>query len=461
MMQDRLGVGFVGKITPIKPINEQFTLCKCYVMAVGKNRNRSIISKETVNDALPSLFNIPVVGHLFVDENNQLRMGGHDISLEKDENNNYKFKVLTVPYGVVPQQDGVYFEDVEEDDGNVNSYLVADIILWTGRYPELLDAKYDEETFFAQSMEIIPFDVEGEEEFTKINKFQFSALCLLGKSDNIDENVEPCFKEAKVQPYDFSTTEEWNRLFTEFKEQLTKCLTTKVSDKGEEKVEEFTRDVELEIDEIEDFQDDIQDEEKTNVYLTCETKRKKICKALTTLSKREDNIYKEYCLLDFDDENIYVWHNVIENELEVTEDYLRIPYEINNDEVLIKLELSKLVSLVWLTEEEKEKLSLKEEEFKQLQKYKEDRVLDDKNKAFSLIISEFSDLADIEDYKRIVANAMDFENEEDLKEKLFAIRGKYAIKPTKKSVDTIKVQVGFGKEKESELDEFMSRFLKK
>lgn len=41
------------KIKPVKPINEQFTLCKCFVMAIGKNVNKTIISKESVDDALP------------------------------------------------------------------------------------------------------------------------------------------------------------------------------------------------------------------------------------------------------------------------------------------------------------------------------------------------------------------------------------------------------------------------
>ena len=53
-------------------------------MAIGKNVNKTIISKESVDDALPTLFNIPVVGHLYIDENGEIRLGGHDIILEKD-----------------------------------------------------------------------------------------------------------------------------------------------------------------------------------------------------------------------------------------------------------------------------------------------------------------------------------------------------------------------------------------
>ena len=139
---DKLNIGFTSKVKPIKPINEQFTLCKCYVMALGKNENKTNIPKEAVDDALPSLFNIPVVAHLFADENSKKHVGGHDMELIVNEKGELAFHALTVPYETVPQQDDVHYEEVVEDDGKVNTYLVADIILWTGRYPELFCAKY-------------------------------------------------------------------------------------------------------------------------------------------------------------------------------------------------------------------------------------------------------------------------------------------------------------------------------
>ena len=64
MRKELIAIAFKAKIKPVKPINEQFTLCKCFVMAIGKNVNKTIISKESVDDALPTLFNIPVVGFL-------------------------------------------------------------------------------------------------------------------------------------------------------------------------------------------------------------------------------------------------------------------------------------------------------------------------------------------------------------------------------------------------------------
>ena len=53
MSKELIAITFKAKIKPVKPINEQFTLCKCFVMAIGKNVNKTIISKESVDDALP------------------------------------------------------------------------------------------------------------------------------------------------------------------------------------------------------------------------------------------------------------------------------------------------------------------------------------------------------------------------------------------------------------------------
>ena len=54
MGKELIAITFKAKIKPVKPINEQFTLCKCFVMAIGKNVNKTIISKESVDDALPT-----------------------------------------------------------------------------------------------------------------------------------------------------------------------------------------------------------------------------------------------------------------------------------------------------------------------------------------------------------------------------------------------------------------------
>lgn len=190
--------------TQIKPvtfneINDQFTICKCYVMAIGKNRNFTYISKESVDVALPTLSYSPVVANLLYDEDeDRYYVGGHDREIE-----NGKLCDITVPYGVVIANSFGY-EDVEESSGAVSTYLTCDIVLWTGRYGDLMKAAYDDSIYFGQSMEIIPLEVvqyAQDKRYSDIQSFKFSCLTLLGKSDDPEHHVEPCFPSARVQTY--------------------------------------------------------------------------------------------------------------------------------------------------------------------------------------------------------------------------------------------------------------------
>lgn len=236
-------LGFNAKIVPIKPVNEELTLCKCYVLALGKNRNYSHISKETADKAVPTIYNVPVVGHLYVDEDGEYHMGGHDVEIMRDENGVLRFQRMTVPVGVVPEGANIRYEDVIDSEGNKVTYQVADVILWTGRYPKLLEAIYDESIYFGQSMEINVMAAEAfkdDNKYTDIKDFSYSALCLLGKSDNPDYHVEPCFPDSRVEPYHFDY-DKFSAMMDEFKEKVNECFQAMNMKKGGEK--RLTREV--------------------------------------------------------------------------------------------------------------------------------------------------------------------------------------------------------------------------
>ena len=218
-----------AKPISFEKVNDQFTVCKCYVLAIGKNRNLTHISRETVDAALPTLPYSPVVAHLMYDESEDAYyVGGHDCEIEDG-----KLKYVTVPYGVVVN-DSFGYEDVEESSGAVSTYLTCSIILWTGRYGDLMKASYDDKTYFGQSMEIIPTRVSKyaqDDRYTDIESFTFSCLTLLGKSDDPEHHVEPCFPSACVQPYsciDFSDS-----YFAEKFEELKSAMREALSQDGE------------------------------------------------------------------------------------------------------------------------------------------------------------------------------------------------------------------------------------
>lgn len=232
---------FKAKVKPVEKLNEEFTLAKCYVQGVGKNRNYSYMSKENIIKNSSTLHYAPVVGHLIQKEDGSLYMGGHDWTIDDD----YNFKSLCVPYGVVTM-DEFEFEEVEEYGEKVE-YMTANVVLWTGRYPELMEAIYSDDIWFNQSMEISVEQYRPYEEdsnYMELLDWTYSALCMLGKADDKDapEHTEPCFIESKILPYNFSKAE-----FAEAMSEMKHGLAFYFEKKGVEETMDEIKDVEMEV----------------------------------------------------------------------------------------------------------------------------------------------------------------------------------------------------------------------
>lgn len=187
---ERLGkklLDFTGtKISDVKQINPLFSTCKVRVLYTGKNRNMSIISRDAVDRALPSIVGVPIVGEFSMEVKD---FKGHGGAIDLDS---YDFIHTTKPYGFVPQDATFSWEEVKQRDGSIREYLTVDgCYLWTGRYPEAFSIV---EQGKGQSMEIEVNDGEwnDSEEAYDIKNFTFSALCILG------DDVEPAFEDANI-----------------------------------------------------------------------------------------------------------------------------------------------------------------------------------------------------------------------------------------------------------------------
>ena len=220
MDKQYISLDFKAKVKPIEKLNEEFTLCKCFVQGVGKNRNMSYMSKENIIKNSPTLKYAPVVGHLIKKEDGGLYMGGHDVEIDDDWN----MKSACVPYGVVTNDD-FGFEMVEEYGEQVE-YMTANVILWTGRYPELMEAIYADDFYFNQSMELSLSQYRPYEEdsnYMELLDWTYSALCMLGKADdkNSVEHTEPCFIESKIVPIQYSFSKsDFSESMAEMKKEL-------------------------------------------------------------------------------------------------------------------------------------------------------------------------------------------------------------------------------------------------
>lgn len=338
---------FKAKVTPIEKINDEFTLCKCYVQGVGKNRNFSYMSKENIQRCLPTLSYAPVVGHLIdkLDEDGnptgEKYMGGHDYYIDDDWN----LKSACVPYGVV-KADSFDFETVKEYEDEIETeYLTAEVVLWTGRYPELMEAIYSDDFYFNESMEISVSEYRPYEEdsnYTELTDFTYSALCLLGKADDktSPEHTEPCFVESKVIPVQYSLErEEFSKVMGELKNELAFYFNKDNTDGKEDEVVENEKEEVIET--VEEVNEESTEEVVENT--TEETPDAEVNEDTNTESENEEAQEDE---------------TVVEASVEET--------------VEETIEMSELDSLKAEYEEYKDSHSHTNEEFDELQKYHDD-----------------------------------------------------------------------------------------
>ena len=294
---EKFNLNNVSKFEFIKPVNKEFSLFKCWVAGVGKNRNMSYISKERMTAALPTLSYAPVVGHLIKNEDGTYRLGSHDAEFDMET---WEFVPLTVPVGVVIA-DSFSYETVNEYGTDVD-YLCAECILWTGRYPQLFDCQYSDEIFCAQSMELSvnqyrPWDDDSN--YTELLDFSFSALCLLGKSDNPELDNTPCFINSRLEPINFSSND-FVAKFNELKEAVKECFDTE--EEGEVNVAEN----EIKVDEME-FEE-VNAEETT------------VEEVVETVEETETETIEE-----------------VETEEEVTEEFETVDYEAKYNDAMAEI----------------------------------------------------------------------------------------------------------------------------
>lgn len=350
-------ITFKAKVKPIKPVNPEFDLVKIYVQGVGKNRNGSYMSKENIEKALPTLNYCPVVGHIIEytdnDGNKRRYIGGHDYEID----DNWEFKNLTVPYGVVVENS--YDWETVNEYGTDVEYLTANAILWTGRYPELKECIYSDDTWFNQSMEINigegkyrPLDEDSN--YTEFLEWDYSALCLLGKADenstnghtDSSEHTEPCFISSRVLPVEFEKSE-FEMIMTEMKQKLSQCFDNQSSNSEVDNK-----------DKIDGKEDEVvENKKKEEVIETVEEVNEESTEEVVenTTEETPDAEVNEDTNTESENEEVQEDETVVEASVEET--------------VEETVEMSELDSLKAEYEEYKNSHSHTNEEFDELQKY--------------------------------------------------------------------------------------------
>lgn len=215
-MQKNMWLEFPCSISDIVEKNRSFDACTIWVMYHGKNRNRTSISKEAVEKAIPTLYNCPVVCNYNVEEDT---IGGHDVEFVKTKNG-IKMVNLTDAIGVIPSG-AEYRWQTRMDNGEEHEYLVVDGLLWkrSSAYDKLKRDGVE-----GQSMEITINDGKSVDGIYEIYDFDFTAFCILG------EDVAPCFEGASIETFSLGV---YKTRFASLMEDLKKdpsVVTTALAD---------------------------------------------------------------------------------------------------------------------------------------------------------------------------------------------------------------------------------------
>lgn len=442
MQNNTTPLTFSSKLTNFEQLNDRFTKAKCYVMAIGKNENKSYISKEATEKAYPSLAYVPVIAHIKQDSNGKFILGGHDYTLDTKT---MELKSLCIPFGVAIPSPKPTWEDIVEKDGTVKSYLTTDIILWTGRYPELNAVEYSEQIFCNQSMEIYPIDTKPFDEdlnYTEVTDFRFDALCMLNKSDDRLLNIDPCFPNASIvrANYSLQQDDEFRNMFDELRQEIRKYFNNTKGDNNLETVEQ----------------------KLLSFSAMYREKYDVLSEAIRNLSTKYETVdgvetYTEYWIDDFDDEYIYFTEVVWMEDSRSATSHWKVEYDFDEETKDVVIDgLAKRVSMVWLTEEEKAKLkettsetqssldavtaefeeyksthSTSSEEVEELKKYKEENEAKIRQQELDDVFAEFeNEIGNTDEFAVIREKASEYTIDE-IKDKLFAIVGKLAVANTK------------------------------
>lgn len=469
MDRKRVNINFNTTFDDVKDLNPNFASGKMRIAYTGRNRNKSDISKDVFEAAIPTMFNCPIVARY---DRNTDSFGSHDVEVVINDNT-LKVVNATTPLGIVPSGANWYWEQVKEDDESVHEYLVSDILLWKRQeaFDHLRQVKN-----VAQSMECEFEEYHCDNDgYCVADKMCFSAFCLL-------ESAEPCFEGANVQIFTddsyASFKNEFAQMLSDLKE-VTNITDTdnsalkeggkdnlKFSEEVKDKIlSEFNAtmaDIDFEITEDmteEDFRKAVEAKFDSNEHpvvpnkvekfsATYEQKREAIQNALDPKITRDENgevvSSVSYWICDFDDTYAYV-NQYTYTDSDRQEENGRLSYSFDEEAMTATIsgEFEKMI-VKWLTVAENQQIEDSRKEFESLKEFKRTRLEADHKIAVDEVLSDFADIAETDEYKTLAESVYSIDDLDEIKTKCYAIRGKYApVKTEKKEFSKKAIKVEF------------------
>ncbi len=166
---------------------------------VGKNLNKSNIEMSSMESALPSFSNRPILGYIHEvedeDGNKIPHFYGHNMHIEDDE-----MVYDEAPVGIIPESCNArieYDEDKKKDYVVVNGYIFEQY----SKAAEILER--EQECSVSVELSIRKMSYDAKEKVLNLEDFFFSGVTILGVDSDGDE-VKPGMSGSNIKLADFS-----------------------------------------------------------------------------------------------------------------------------------------------------------------------------------------------------------------------------------------------------------------
>ena len=225
--------------TIVVHINEPFTYseteeddlnmyCPIRLCHTEKNINQTYISEKAMKSAIPSAYNMPILGYIYNNGEKDV-FASHEFYVDDDGNVVYE----ETPIGTVPES--AKLELVYDKDMN-KTYVDGTGIIWKtySKAAEIIER----EKKLSVSVELFVDELsyDSNEKVLCIDKFRFSGVTILQEDRNTGEEVKPGMVGSNISLADFSA--ENNSVFSQNEKviEMLSALNEKIDNLNIEKI---------------------------------------------------------------------------------------------------------------------------------------------------------------------------------------------------------------------------------
>ena len=477
-----------------------FLKLKLKLVHDGKTRKGLNFSKESLENAAPTIINKPILARVVFDSDNKPQFGSHDKHLVKDYQNNVRVIYDEVPIGIIPEDNG-YVTEYDED--TKKSYIYCYGYVWKKYSNYALDIiERDKNIKLSIEINISKFIIDSKTKEKIISEFRYDGVTLLGNDrtpginnagattefdldsenneSNLDEKLPKFIDEFKKILAEFDNSKEGGEKELDKEKNVEPEQTEKTMVEGEnqdfenkepeqkeEPVAENFENKENEVTEPE-AESKVEEQSKEQEFeLTANETRDKIRKALRVLYY---NVTRTNAWVnDYDSKYVYYAKEVYSEEKDWETTTHRRSYTLVDGEVTLQDDEVETVVKV-LTKDEWNKVESERNaqtiEFEDLKKFKKETLEKERKVDLDKVFDKFdTKLTGVEDYQSLKENNIEF-SVEDVENKCYAMLGrldfdKEPVVEDKAGVIKVNTEETFEDYTPTENDEYCGGRLKK